>query len=194
MRLSLASLALSSLAAFGCSGAGASIDNAPPASQGTSGGTSGTVVAPPDAPPATSFPGAANGCGNVFAYRASADGTQYVTVQIDRDELGLKNGETRSIDLASAPPSVKVLVEIFARAPTESRYCTDLRSETLTSTTWTAEAGTLRIELGEKQGDSGSYKATVRVTGLRLIGPERGTSAIVPTVEIKNVLVGWLPG
>ena len=187
------SAAVVSLAAAGCSGGTASIDGSPASSGGPS-GSSGTVAPSPSTPPATGFTGAANGCGDVFAYRASADGTQYVTVEINRAELGLNPGQKRTIDLASAPPSVLVHVEVFARVPTESKYCNDAVSEAIPSTTWTAEAGTLTIELGEKQNDSATYKATVRVTGLRLVGPERGTSAIVPTIEITNVLVGWLAG
>jgi hypothetical protein len=184
------------MALVGCSGGSATVGGSSGGSSSgasSSGATQPTEPAP-QSPPATAFAGAASGCRDVFAFRASADGTQYVTVEVNRAELGLATGETRTIDLADAPPSVQVHVEVFARAPKEPKYCSDFVSETIASSTWTAEAGTLTLELGAAQGDTKTYKATARLTGLRLVGPERGTSAIVPTIEIKNVVVGWLPG
>ena len=180
-------------ALHGCSGAVASVDNGGSSGGGSSGTSSSGGIAP-ETPPAPTFLGSVVGCGDVFAGRASADGTQYVTVQIDRSALGMQVGSSRTIDLATAPSAVKVHVEVYARAPGDSKYCNDVGTAPIASTTWTAEAGTLELELGTRKVGSDSFLATIRLRNLRLVGPERGTSAIVPSVEIRDVLVGWLAG
>jgi hypothetical protein len=196
MRASLAvplvasSLFLASVVLAGCSGGVASVDNGPSSSSGST--SSGGPL--PDAPPAPTFLGAARGCGDVFAVRANADGTQYVTVQIDRDAIGMQPGSSRTMELASAPATVKVRVDVYARAPGDAKYCNDVAGPAIASTTWTAEAGTLEVQLGTRKAEGESYLATIRIKNLRLVGPERGTSAIVPTIEMKDVLVGWLAG
>lgn len=196
----LAPFALTALVA--CSGATTDVPGggSTSSSSSTGGGASGGPLGAPSAPPAVAFAGAASGCGNVFAYRASTDGTQFVTVEVDVSALGMKPGDKRVIDLGSAPPSVRVNVDVFARVPKEPKYCSDVVSETVASTTWTAEAGTLAIELGPKTtsgtaaGPGETYRATLRLQSVRFVGPERGTSVIVPTIAIDDVLVGWLAG
>ena len=183
---------VASLAVAGCSGGVATIDNG--TSSSGSSGTTSSGGTPPQAPPAPTFLGAARGCGDVFAVRANADGTQYVTIQVERDALGMQPGTSRTMDLATAPSTVKVRVEVYASAPGDSKYCNDVGTPSIATTTWTAEAGTLELQLGARKAAGGSYVATIRLKNLRLVGPERGTSAIVPSVEIKDVLVGWLPG
>lgn len=192
-RLAASSLVVASAALAGCSGGVATVDNGT-SSGGSSGNTSSSGGAPPDTSPSSSFPGPTRGCGDVFAVRANADGTQYVVVQIDRTAIGMQPGTSRTMDLATARSTVKVRVEVYASAPGESKYCSDVGTVSVASSTWTAEAGTLQLELGTQKAAGDSYRATIRIQSLRLVGPERGTSAIVPNIEIKDVLVGWLAG
>jgi len=191
-RVVASSRVVASAALAGCSGGVASVDNGS-SSSGSSGTTSSGGTAP-QAPPSPTFLGGARGCGDVFAVRANADGTQYVTVEVDRAAIAMQPGTSRTIDLATAPSSVKVRVEVYASAPGDSKYCNDVGTAPIASTTWTAEAGTLELQLGTRKAAGDSYVATIRLTNLRLVGPERGTSAIVPSIEIKDVLVGWLAG
>jgi hypothetical protein len=187
------SVLVAAVALAGCSGGVAGVENGTSSSGGSgTSGTSGGIA--PDAPPSPSFLGASRGCGDVFVARANADGTQYVTVQIDRDALGMQPGTSRTMDLASAPSTVKVRVEVYASAPGEAKYCNDVGTAPIASTTWSAEAGTLEVQLGTRKAEGDTYRATIRLENLRLVGPERGTSAIVPKIEIKDVLVGWLAG
>lgn len=172
----------------GSSGGGSSSGGSSGSSGGaSSGGASST-------PPAAAYGGEARGCSNVFVYKGTADGSQFITVQAEREKLGLKLGQKRTIDLATPTDGVTVGVDVYARAPSQERYCTDALSEDLIPTPWRAEAGTLVIELGENAEPNGAYRATVRLRDLRLVGPDRGTSVLVPSVELSNVLVGWLPG
>lgn len=126
--------------------------------------------------------------------RANADGTQYVTVQVDLGAIGMQPGTSRTIDLATAPSSVKVRVEVYAGVP-DLQFCSDFGSSAPpASTTWTAEAGTLELQLEARKTAGPTYAATIRIKNLRLVGPERGTSAIVPSVEMNDLIVGWLGG
>ncbi len=208
MRVLLSSC-LTALAALtglvGCSGGVAPIpgeSSSGGSSSGTSGTSSGTVGPGPSTAPTAAWNGRVSGCGDVFTFRASDDGTQYVTVQIDRAKIGMQRAEKRSFDLAKSPAGIRVGVEIFARAPKDPSYCNDVVTERIASTVWTAEAGTLDVELventsGSSGGSSGTndtFRATVRLEGLRLVGPERGSSVLVPTVEMRNVVVGWFAG
>jgi hypothetical protein len=187
-RLATTSLFLASAALAGCSGGVSNVENGP--SSSSSGSTGGPAS---EAPPAPTFLGSARGCGDVFAARANADGTQYVTVQVDRNAIGMQPGTSRTIDLATASSSVKVRVEVHATAPGDAQYCNYVGTPPVAGTTWTAEAGTLELRLGTRKAEGQSYRATIQLTNLRLVGPERGTSAIVPSIEINDVLVGWLP-
>ena len=191
-RLASLSLIVTSAALAGCSGGVASIDNG--ASSSGSSGTTSSGGTGPETAPASTFLGSSRGCGDVFAVRTNADGTQYVTVRVDRSAIGMEPGTSRTMDLATASSAVKVRVEVYARAPGESKYCNDVGGAPIASSTWTAEAGTLVLELSPQKAAGDSYRATIRIQNLRLVGPERGTSAVVPSVEFKDVLVGWLAG
>lgn len=196
------SFALLSLAvlcgAAGCSGGTSTIPGeSSSGTSGTSGGTSGTIGTPPTTPPSASWNGTSSGCGEIFAFRASTDGTQFITVDIDREVVGMKYGEKRTVDLSRGQAGVRVGVEIFARVPKDQRYCNDAVTDAVASTVWPAEAGSVVVELGTpKDGASGSstYKATVKIEGLRVVGPDRGTSVVIPSIEIKDVTVGWRAG
>ncbi|MBX3185564.1 MAG: hypothetical protein KF819_01060 [Labilithrix sp.] len=194
VRLSLVALCL---AVAACSGATTSdLTASSSGASGSSGssGSSGATPSGPDTPPDVTFGGAAGGCSNVFLYRASADGAQFITIEADREKLGMKLGQKRTFDLAQATEGLTVGVDVFARAPSESQYCTDFRSDHQLPTPWRAEAGTLILELSENADANGIYRASVRLRDVRLVGPNRGTSVIVPKVELEDVRVGWLPG
>lgn len=198
LSFALLSLCLAGAAA-GCSGGTSNIpgESSSGGTSGTSGGTSGTIETPPETPPSASWNGKVSGCDEIFAFRGSTDGTQFVTVQVDRETVGLKYGETRTFDLSRPQAGIKVAIEIFPRVPKDQRYCNDGVTDWVTTTVWPAEAGSLVVELGErKDRPSGpsTYKATVRIEGLRVVGPDRGTSVVIPKIEMKDVTVGWRAG
>jgi hypothetical protein len=175
-----------------CSGSSATID--PPSGTSSSSGGTGTGTAP-TAPPESAFRGTTGGCGNVIVYRANGDGTQLLVVKADKDKLGLEPLATQTFDLARAPDGLDVGVEVFAKAPPEPPYCTDVGFTGAAPTRWTAEGGTISISLApEGSATAGPYRATVRLKDVRLVGPERGVAVSIPSAEIANVLVGWLAG
>jgi hypothetical protein len=179
-----------------CSGSTATVDPVGSGSSSSSGGTSssGGVVSTPSTPPDSSFQGSASGCRDVTVYKSNADRTQFLVVNADREKLGLAVDTIRTFDLAHMPDGLEVGVDVFARAPGEAPYCSDAPDPTLSKTAWAAEGGTITIQLEAVASTSGAYLATVRLTDVRLVGPERGVAVSVPNAEIRNVLVGWLPG
>lgn len=193
-------IAASLLVLAACSGSSAEIGSPNPSGTGTGNGSSGeskAARAPSREVPQSTFTGAGAGCSNVLAYRASADGTQYAIVKVDKNELGLEIGSKRTIDLGKSPTGVEVSVDVYASAPTgEKPYCTDYRTESPTVTRWNAQAGKLTIELtaDPTSTDAEHYLATMRLESVHFTGPEGGMAVIVPSVVIENVRVGWLPG
>jgi hypothetical protein len=152
----------------------------------------------PQEVPQGSFTGARDGCSNLLAYRSSSDGTQFAVVTIDRELLHLELGAARTVDLGTTPAGVSVFVDVFANAVEgQSPYCAHARTEELALTRWTAQAGTLTIELAEDSESTDptrpTYRATLRLEKVHLVGPDGGFAVVVPSVVIDDVRVGWLP-
>jgi hypothetical protein len=148
--------------------------------------------------PQGSFTGAGDGCSNLIAYRGSEDRTQFAVVQVDKNLLGLEIGSAKTIDLGMTPEGVNVFVDVFATAiQGESPYCTDYRVDEPPLTRWTAQAGKLTIELAEDASSDPArptYRATLHLERVHLVGPEGGFAVVVPDVVIADVRVGWSPG
>lgn len=186
------------LLATACSGSTTPDLGRSSSSGGSSGGSSSGAPGP-TTPPQSAFDGKTIGCSNVSAYRATADGTQFLTVFVDREKLGLEIGSKATYDLAQPPSSVKVGIDVWKSAPTGETYCTDFgqMGPGNASTTWEAEAGTITIELmADPAASPGSslYLATITIANAHFVGPQTGVAAFVPKVVIEKVRVGWLPG
>lgn len=142
----------------------------------------------------SSFTGATSGCRGLVPFRASGDDTQLRLVDADVVKLGLEVGKTRTFDLARAPDGLRVSVDVFAKAPAEAPYCTDYIGDAQKPITWEAEAGTLYLSIQAPASENGTYRATIRMKDVRLVGPQRGVAGSIPNAVLENVLVGWLPG
>lgn len=187
--LPIASIA--SIAVTACSGSSATIDPPGETSSSSSGGTATATATPPD----SAFRGGSGGCGNLTVSRGNADGTQFLVVVADKAQLGLAIGSSLTFDLARLPAGLEVGVDVFPKAPAEAPYCSDAPTRDVSPTRWTAEGGSITIQLqADTAGNNGPYRATVRLKDVRLVGPERGVAVSIPSAEIASVLVGWLPG
>jgi hypothetical protein len=175
------------LALAACSGSPAAPIDPPGGGSSSSGGVSTTA-------PVSSFTGGTSGCRGLVAFRASADETQYLVVDADVDKLGLKPGATGTFDLAKAPDGLRVTVDVFDRAEAEAPYCTDYRVDDQKPTTWVAEGGTVFVTIQAPSTANGTYRASIRMKDVRLVGPQRGVAGSIPNAMLEDVLVGWLPG
>lgn len=157
------------------------------------------VVPSEDGPidvPQGAFTGDGEGCSNLLAFRASADETQFAVVQIDRAQLGLSVGQTKTVDLGTTPAGVEVYVDVYAAAIAGTKpYCSAGDGARPAMTRWMAEAGTLTITLGpDPEAGNSTYRATLRLEKVHLVGPDRGFAVVVPSVHMESIRVGWPPG
>jgi hypothetical protein len=124
----------------------------------------------PETHPQSTFTGSAAACGDLFAYRASEDGTQIFGVTFTH----ARDGET--IDLGTTPEGVLVTVDVFAH-PTSDLECSTLAGTDGEKTTWVAEAGRLETLVGDDE-------VAFMLEDVHLVGPEKGFAVVVPRVFI----------
>jgi Sel1 repeat-containing protein len=105
----------------------------------------------------------ADGCWFTFVYGWSADRTEAITIQADKDLLGLST-TPRTFQLASASSTLQVAVHVFGRARRSWPFCTDVGEFGLEEETWKAVAGTVTIELSPTGVD-----ARVRIVGAEFL-------------------------
>jgi len=185
-----------------CSGATSDIGSRPRGDGGTNEAGEKVVTSSSTAPrevPQSSFTGARGGCSNIFAYRASADRTQYAVIEVDKEALGLEIRSNRTVDLGKNPEGVRVFVDVYAGAVEgATAYCTDYGDAQPAMTRWTAEAGKLTIELSEDpdsiDAKHPTYRVTLHLETAHFVRPEHGAAIVVPNVDIEEVRAGWLPG
>jgi hypothetical protein len=146
---------------------------------------------PRDVPQST-FTGEGSACSNLLVYRASADGTQYLVVVVDRARLGLEVGAPLRVDLGQRPMFVEVNVDVYDGATGPEAYCSATEpAAPRARARWTAEAGALTILLSRDEGavTPGSYRATLLLEGAHFASPEGGMAVVLPKVRIEDVVV-----
>lgn len=163
--------------------------------------------AAPIADPAFHFI-ASSGCGHVFLYAWDTSRSEVLTAFIDKKKLALGPG-THVIDIAAARDGVAVGIDVYSSPNTawvdvhgnpapRLPYCNDLGPFARPATTWRAVAGTATLTIG-KPGEvpPGSqpfmYKATLRVEGLIIVGPD-GRKLSAPAPVVLSGTVGWVAG
>lgn len=98
--------------------------------------------------PATPVSSKVGGCRDVHLYAANDDATQVVIVDVDAHALGLKKGDRRTFDLASAPSGVKVWLDVYMQSAHVDRvHCTKTPTESQMAERYAATSGVLTIEL-----------------------------------------------
>lgn len=126
--------------------------------------------------PQGSFTGRSAACGDLFAYRATEDGTQVLGITFHGPPPG------GDLDLGREPEGVLVTVDVFAE-PRSGTACEELARGVGPKTTWVAEAG--RVHIDESGGEM-----TIRLEDVHLVGPERGIAIVVPSAVIERVRPG----
>jgi hypothetical protein len=155
---------------MGCS-AEAAVPTVEPPSPPTS-TTKAPVANGPETQPQNAFTGRSAACGDLFAYRASEDGTQIFGVTFPR----AREREGEVIDLGTSPEGVLVTVDVFAE-PATTLECNVLAGPEGEKTTWVAEAGRLETLVGDRE-------VAFMLEDVHLVGPEKGFAVVVPRVFI----------
>jgi hypothetical protein len=156
------------------------------ASAGACGGA-GAPADGPSRPGEVLVVGKTGGCGDVFAWRAAADGKRFVTIRVDAKAAAIPPGGSRRFDLASGPKEIVVQLESFPSAPGEPPYCTTGAHEK--ADVWKAEAGVVTVDLQPAMPPETRFRATLRGRDLRFRSPD-GARVFVPTMTIDDVIVG----
>jgi hypothetical protein len=157
-------------AMIGCSAEAAPKDDAPEPPVTTPATPKEPVANGPMTVPQNEFTGTSAACGDLFAYRASDDGTQIFGVTFTH----ARDGEV--IDLGSSPEGVLVTVDVFG-SPATDLACNALAGADGQKTTWVAEAGRLETLVGDRE-------VAFMLEDVHLVGPEKGFAVVVPRVFI----------
>jgi hypothetical protein len=120
----------------------------------------------------------ADGCWFTFVYGWSADRTEAITFQADKDLLGLST-TPRTFQLASASSTLQVAVHVFGRARRSWPFCTDVGEFGLEEETWKAVAGTVTIELSPTGVDA----------RVRIVGAELRSTAGVRVKQVQPIVL-----
>jgi hypothetical protein len=136
--------------------------------------TKAPVANGPETQPQNAFTGTSAACGDLFAYRASDDGTQIFGVTFAHAHARARDGEV--IDLGASPEDVLVTVDVFAQAAT-TLACHVLAGPQGEKTTWVAEAGRVETLVGDRE-------VAFMLEDVHLVGPEKGFAVVVPRVFI----------
>lgn len=116
----------------------------------------------------------AEGCGNLFVYAWSSDRTEVMTFRADKDLLGLTPAGPRTVDIASLPADLELLVHVYSRPMRSWPFCTDVHlvDRGVSEQTWTAVSGVVTIAVsspGIRARTPSAYRATVRVVDAEFV-------------------------
>jgi hypothetical protein len=137
----------------------------------------------------------ADGCGHVFVYGWSANRDEAVTIQADKELLGLST-TAQTFNIASRPGDLEVTVHVFSRAVRSWPFCTDVFTNVDPTAVWKATAGTVTIQLSAPVATASglsAYRATVQIFGAEFVS---STGSRIKQVRpiILSALVGWVSG
>lgn len=163
-------VALVATVMIGCSTEAAPTEEEPRAIDPPAAAPKTPVANGPKTVPDSEFTGASAACGDLFAYRASEDGTQIFGVTFSH----ARDGEV--IDLGTSPEGVLVTVDVFAQSAT-TLGCNVHAGPEGEKTTWVAEAGRLETLVGDRE-------VAFMLEDVHLVGPEKGFAVVVPRVFI----------
>ena len=168
--LRVRAVALVAAALIGCSAEEAPTEGGPRPAPPITPADKTPVANGPETHPQNAFTGTSAACGDLFAYRASEDGTQIFGVTFTH----ARDGEV--IDLGSSPDGVLVTVDVFSDNAT-ALACNELAGTNGEKTTWVAEAGRLETLVGDRE-------VAFMLEDVHLVGPEKGFAVVVPRVFI----------
>jgi hypothetical protein len=106
----------------------------------------------------------ADGCGNAFVFGWSADRSEVIAVQIDRDQLGLSS-QPKSFGLGW-PAGIDVRVHVYSKPLRAWPFCTDAPNRVPDEETYRAVRGTLTISIAP------AFRKTPETVTIQITGAE----------------------
>jgi hypothetical protein len=149
---------------------------------------------PPSPTPAEHWNTDASGCANFLVYRSHSTGKKFLVLQASKEELGIANyGDTATVSLGPGTHALVVSMDVYARQPSDTHYCSDIIIDPQTPITWTATKGTATVKITGVERDCDCYTVTIELRGVVVRSPS-GQLEQIPDMVFKDVRVGWLPG
>ncbi|MDQ3821267.1 MAG: hypothetical protein M3362_26805 [Acidobacteriota bacterium] len=140
------------------------------------------------------FEGKFSGCGTVFVYRVSEDKKKVVIVEASRGALNLSE-TPQTFDIGSSD-YLKVYMDDYEKPVQWLEYCTDeVSANDPKPKRIPAKSGkvTIYISKSSEPNDPHLYRVTVELNDLSF-KPSGDHFYYLEKAEMKDVLVGWLPG
>ncbi|HEV8482160.1 MAG TPA: hypothetical protein VGV87_01270 [Blastocatellia bacterium] len=138
------------------------------------------------------FDGRAGGCAFFFVYKDTQDKTKVITVYGSEKELRITTGP-KTFEIGKTP-SLKVQLDDYGQAQ-HGEYCSDVvgNGEPIPQHI-EATSGRVTVFITQKAGKevpSAAYRITVKLKNVNFL-IANGGSFYVESVEMSNVLVGWI--
>lgn len=146
----------------------------------------------PTIPVDSMFTGARGGCGDISAYRISADRCMAILAMVTkyRNKDGIKQSFSIGTD-----PNASIVQVYEAYEPTAFEFCSDQARLRKSRYTWKATRGTIEVEYLRGTSDaSGAYYVNVRLRDVDLTNTKTGDTAHLKAIDIPEIRVGWFDG
>jgi hypothetical protein len=146
---------------------------------------------PPPAP-SLRFGTATRGCGDAFVTSSNAEGTEALTVVLDRKRLGLTTAP-KTFEIGKRPAGLDVAVLAYKARPPYTALCSDVAEDPdWTPIHWSATAGRVTASISKAAPKPGQcYSVDVRLEGVAFTVPDR--EVVLDALDLKNVEVGAFP-
>jgi hypothetical protein len=156
------------------------------------------VGLPPSDPPRLDFSGPANGCGDIFVYKANEDESEFITFYIPANEFSL-SPESTTLNLAETGSSIVVKIDHYADRVQnlgEFPYCNDVGPQAVPQSEWQAVSGSATINISEGAQttpcDGQPYQTTIQLENVTFRNGE--AEVFLKSVAFAGVTVGWCAG
>ncbi len=145
----------------------------------------------PTVPVDSMFGGSRGGCGNLTAYRFSED--RHMAIVFDLNDYKVENGIVQTFSVG--PPKGQSAIHVYELASRDYRFCDDVLPRDPPKYTWKATAGNAEVRyLRDGNTATGSFYVRVRLRDVNLTNTKTGAMAHLKSVDIEEVMVGWLSG
>lgn len=137
-----------------------------------------------------------DGCGHVFLYGWSADRSEVITINADKEALQLTT-TPKAFDLATMRAGLEVTVHVYDRPSREWPFCTDVVfPNDAAKETWRVTRGSITIQLSAPGIDPARphfYRASIRIDGAEFMN-DSGVRVAARAPIALTAFVGWVAG
>jgi len=149
-------------------------------------------AAPSPPGPSLRFSTATRGCGDAFVTSENTEGTEALTVVLDRKHLGLTTAP-KTFEIEKRPEGLDVAVLVYKAKPPHTTLCSDIaESPEWTPTRWSATRGRVVASISNAAPKPlQCYSVDVHLEGVAFAINDH--EVVLGALDLKNVEVGSVP-